>query len=115
MENLYQVEVYSLLPVRHIGSLDLGAESGEEEELRLAVAPTFFVTVQTTTRKLQVYQEFLSKPIEFLSKVWSKACSLLDSVDIWDVSVRSVVARGDNVLVAGRPMKYISSLFYSKG
>ena len=46
--------VYSLLPVRHIGSLDLGAESGEEEELRLALAPTFFVTVQTTTRKLQV-------------------------------------------------------------
>ena len=46
--------VYSLLPVRHIGSLDLAAESGEEEELRLAVAPTFFVTVQTTTRKLQV-------------------------------------------------------------
>jgi len=82
-----EVAVYSLLPVRHIGSLDLGAESGEEEELKLAVAPTFFVTVQTTTRKLQV---------------WSKACSLLDSVDIWDVSVRCVVARGDNVLVAGQ-------------
>ena len=46
--------VYSLLPVRRIGSLDLGAESGEEEELRLALALTFFVTVQTTTRKLQV-------------------------------------------------------------
>ena len=46
--------VYSLLPVRHIGNLDLRAESGEEEELRLAVAPDFFVTVQTTTRKLQV-------------------------------------------------------------
>jgi len=82
-----EVAVYSLLPVRHIGSLDLGAESGEEEELRLALAPTFFVTVQTTTRKLQV---------------WSKACSLLDSVDIWDVSVRSVLARGDTVLVAGQ-------------
>ena len=54
-ETFYQVAVYSLLPVRHIGSLDLGAESGEEEELRLAVAPTFFVTVQTTTRKLQVF------------------------------------------------------------
>jgi len=82
-----EVAVYSLLPVRHIGNLDLRAESGEEEELRLAVAPDFFVTVQTTTRKLQV---------------WSKACSLLDSVDIWDVSVRCVLARGHSVLVAGQ-------------
>lgn len=54
---MFQVAVYSLLPVRHIGSLDLGAESGEEEELKLAVAPTFFVTVQTTTRKLQVIRD----------------------------------------------------------
>ena len=51
-----QVAVYSLLPVRHLGTLDLRAESGEEEELKLAVASTFFVTVQTTTRKLQVVQ-----------------------------------------------------------
>jgi len=81
-----EVTVYSLLPVRHIGNLDFRAENGEEDELRLAVAQTFFVTVQTTTRKMQV---------------WSKACALLDSVDIWDVSVRCVGARGDTVLVAG--------------
>ena len=61
----HQVAVYSLLPVRHIGSLDLGAESGEEEELRLAVAPAFFVTVQTTTRKLQVVRDHdFFKPID---------------------------------------------------
>jgi len=95
-----EVAVYSLLPVRHIGNLDLRAESGEEEELRLAVAPDFFVTVQTTTRKLQV---------------WSKACSLLDSVDIWDVSVRCVVARGDNVLVAGLPTIDIVSCLDHEG
>ena len=55
-----QVAVYSLLPVRHLGNLDLRAESGEEEELKLAVASTFFVTVQTTTRKLQVVQSPLT-------------------------------------------------------
>jgi len=82
-----EVAVYSLLPVRHLGTLDLRAESGEEEELKLAVASTFFVTVQTTTRKLQV---------------WSKTCSLLDSFDIWDLSGRCVVARGDTVVVAGQ-------------
>ena len=56
----HQVAVYSLLPVRHLGTLDLRAESGEEEELKIAVASTFFVTVQTTTRKLQVVQSPLT-------------------------------------------------------
>jgi len=89
-----------LLPVRHLGNLDLRAESGEEEELKLAVASTFFVTVQTTTRKLQV---------------WSKTCSLLDSFDIWDLSGRCVVARGDTVVVAGRPKIDIVSCLDHEG
>ena len=50
-----------------------------------------------------------------LSKVWSKACSLLDSVDIWDVSVRSVLARGDTVLVAGLPTIIIISCLLQEG
>ena len=110
---LNQVTVYSLLPVRHIGNLDFRAENGEEDELRLAVAQTFFVTVQTTTRKMQVGGKYCF--LEVLLKVWSKACALLDSVDIWDVSVRCVGARGDTVLVAGLPTIDIISCLDCQG
>ena len=82
-----QVEVYSLLPVAWVATLDLGQESGQQEEVRLAVAAAFFVTVQTTTRKLQV---------------WTRTSGLLDSMDHWDLSVRCVQARGDQVVLAGK-------------
>jgi hypothetical protein len=87
------VSVYSLLPVRHLANLDLGQDCGQAEEVRLAVATDFFVTVQTVTRKMQV---------------WSTSCrllergrALLDSVDLWDLSLRRVAARGDSVVLAG--------------
>ena len=50
-----------------------------------------------------------------MEKVWSKACSLLDSVDIWDVSVRCVLARGHSVLVAGLPTIDIVSCLDHEG
>ena len=49
-----EVLVYSLLPLRQLTTLHLGQESGQEEEVKLAVAKDFIVTVQTTTRKMQV-------------------------------------------------------------
>ena len=107
-----------MLPVRHLGTLDLRAESGEEEELKLAVASTFFVTVQTTTRKLQVVQSPFPSFLSYnttVTQVWSKTCSLLDSFDIWDLSGRCVVARGDTVVVAGRPKIDIVSCLDHEG
>ena len=49
-----EVLVYSLLPLRQLTTLHLGQESGQEEEVKLAVAKDFILTVQTTTRKMQV-------------------------------------------------------------
>ena len=48
-------------------------------------------------------------------QVWSKTCSLLDSFDIWDLSGRCVVARGDTVVVAGRPKIDIVSCLDHEG
>jgi len=81
-----KVAVFSLLPPHLVATLELGDETGGEEEIKFAVTNNFLVTVQTVTRKLQV---------------WTKECSLQDSVDIWDLSVRAVTADGDTVILVG--------------